>query len=479
VKPGFFRNLLLGMLILALLGFLLTRSRMVDSDEHYGYLGTIAQLQELEVAFNETILRSRHAYLANYDPLVEVLARLGSIAAELTVLPGFLSADERMALRGLLADYEKLAVQRQELSERFKSDNAILHNSLSFFPIAASESAERIMGREPRLARELQDLLRDIFMYNLYSHHEILPRLEQRLAKLRRPGKRPRLSDHPGWERNMRHAEIIINYKRQLDQTTIATLNLPTSKVLLDINHHYQKGYLRALASANNHRLALYLVAIILAAGIAYVMIYRYNAGEALRRVNASLEEKVRLRTEELRHLAMTDDLTGLYSRRFAFEWLEKQLAATHRQQGVISCLMLDVDHFKEVNDTLGHIEGDRVLQRIGATIMANIREADIASRFGGEEFLVLLPEASGESAGLVAEKIRLAVADADGPAKVTISIGIACCDCRQPCTGSEVSGQLITELLNEADKALYQAKEQGRNRIQIRDRVICAAWRQ
>lgn len=430
------------------------------------------------MAFNETVLRSRHAYLVNYDHLVEELARLQDTAAELTMLPGFLNAAERMALRALVADYAELATRREELSERFKSDNAILHNSLSFFPVAASETAERIMAQEPQPARDLQDLLRDILMYNLYSHPEILLRLEQRLVQLRRPENRPRLLDHLDWERNLRHAEIIINYKRQLDQTTIANLNLPTREILLNIHHHYQQGYLRAMTSAGNYRLALYLASIVLAAGIAYTMIFRYNAGVALRRINESLEEKIRLRTEELRRLAMTDELTGLYSRRFVFEWLEKQLAATHRRQGVISCLMLDVDYFKKVNDTLGHIQGDQVLRQIAATIKANIRTADIASRFGGEEFLVLLPETSGESTGLVAEKIRRAVAAADDPAKVTVSIGVACCDCRQPCSGNGIDEQLISALLHAADISLYQAKEQGRNRVLIHEPLLCSAWR-
>ena len=467
MKTGFFRHLALGLLILALLVWLLDRSRMVDTEEHSRYLATISQLQELEVAVNEIILRSRHAYLANYDPLVAVNDRLRKAAAELAMLPRFLSAGDREELRPLLAVYVGLLARREELSERFKSDNAVLHNSLSFFPVAATELAERMRDEKPRLAADLQDILRDLFMYNLYSYPELLPRLHTRLADFRHNMTRSSSgTNQQDLERNLGHAEVIIRYKRQLDQTTIDNLNLPTRAALQDIHHRYQQAYLRALVTANNYRLALYLTAIVLAAGIAYAMIRYYNSGVALRLANEGLEEKVRQRTEELRRLAMTDELTGLYARRFLFGWLEKELAAIRRRQRQLSCLLLDADHFKRINDTFGHAEGDLVLQKIAATIRNCIREADIAGRFGGEEFLVLLPETSREDAALVAEKIRRAIAAITVPTPLSASIGVATCDCRAKEPGTGNTGEMITYLLMAADQAMYRAKEGGRNRV-------------
>lgn len=498
-KPGFWGNLLAAAVILGLLAFLLTRSRMVDIDEHYRYLGTIGTLQELDVAVNGILLRSRHAYLANYDPLVAAGGALRNTAADLERFPGFVAAADRKRLQPLVAEYLALLEKQEELHERFKSENAILHNSLSFFPIAASEMAEAVMAENPELAAALQELLRDIFMYNLYSYPEILHRLEGRLAAFRAGMERHgRTADPAALERNLRHAEVILRHKQQLDQITLDSLNLPARQAIQAIYREYQQAYLRAMRTASNHRLALYLAAIFLAAGIAYSMVRWHNASVALRLANEDLEAKVRERTEELRrnnlslqeqqkqlgrslaelqaaqeelrNQAMTDELTGLYARRFLFEWLEKRLAGVRRQNGVLSCLLLDADHFKQVNDTFGHAAGDRVLRDIAAIIHRCLRQADIAGRFGGEEFLVLLPDTSREQALIVAEKIRMAVAEtAHWPLEVTVSIGVAACDCRQQeATECATAADLIERLLQRADQALYQAKDRGRNRVVV-----------
>jgi diguanylate cyclase (GGDEF)-like protein/PAS domain S-box-containing protein len=164
----------------------------------------------------------------------------------------------------------------------------------------------------------------------------------------------------------------------------------------------------------------------------------------------------------ELERQAHSDYLTGLNNRRHFLEMAEKELARTLRYHNELSILMLDVDHFKLVNDTYGHKVGDLLLQRLSAICRSTLRDVDIIGRIGGEEFAVLLPETGCDQAMEVAERLRDAIATAqvalnDGlPLHFTVSLGV---------TTLAESGINIDTLLNQADQALYQAKNTGRNR--------------
>jgi diguanylate cyclase (GGDEF)-like protein/PAS domain S-box-containing protein len=166
---------------------------------------------------------------------------------------------------------------------------------------------------------------------------------------------------------------------------------------------------------------------------------------------------------QELERLANTDSLTGLDNRRQFVNRVEHEIARTLRYGGRLSVLMLDVDHFKRVNDTYGHRTGDLVLQNLAGICARSLRDIDIIGRMGGEEFAIALPQTGAGEAREVAERVRQAIAQADIETeqgtilKITASIGIAA-------MGS-VPGTVDT-LLGEADKALYLAKELGRNRV-------------
>jgi diguanylate cyclase (GGDEF)-like protein len=161
---------------------------------------------------------------------------------------------------------------------------------------------------------------------------------------------------------------------------------------------------------------------------------------------------------ETLEHSASHDALTNALNRRSLIEACERELERCRRHGHRMALLMLDVDHFKAINDTYGHLTGDRVLVSFVIRVRDQLRRLDQLGRFGGEEFLVLLPETSPESALLVAERIRTAVArTADGLPALTVSIGV---------TGNRTDETDIDELLARADRALYMAKTGGRNRI-------------
>jgi diguanylate cyclase (GGDEF)-like protein/PAS domain S-box-containing protein len=181
------------------------------------------------------------------------------------------------------------------------------------------------------------------------------------------------------------------------------------------------------------------------------------QAEQELRRYVAEIE---RLQ-EKLREQAIRDPLTGAFNRRYLIETLDRELAHASRHGSPISLVMIDADHFKNINDTFGHQAGDLALQRLVQLIERHTRKSDVVCRYGGEEFVVLLPETAPEDAYRRAEEWRLAFAaeriEFNGQTfQVTISLGVA--------AGSvpEVSG---ASLLNAADQAMYRAKEIGRNR--------------
>lgn len=209
------------------------------------------------------------------------------------------------------------------------------------------------------------------------------------------------------------------------------------------------------------------------------------KANEKLRELRAVLEERVEERTSELdvsnqqlkiqlervhslqetlRQEAIHDSLTSLFNRRFLDESLPLLLARLKRDHSPVTILMLDIDHFKDVNDSYGHQVGDAVLQALGNALKTSVRAGDIVCRYGGEEFILVLPGMRAEDGRMQAEKLRMMIASLtvsgrDQSVSVTISIG-----------GSVFphDGTSSDELIAVADRALYRAKQNGRNRVEF-----------
>ncbi|WP_185954231.1 GGDEF domain-containing protein [Balnearium lithotrophicum] len=170
----------------------------------------------------------------------------------------------------------------------------------------------------------------------------------------------------------------------------------------------------------------------------------------------------------ELKILSYIDGLTGIPNRRFFEEQFEREWKRAMRTKRPISLLMIDIDFFKNFNDTLGHLEGDWVLREVARIISENLRkDMDIVARYGGEEFVVVLPETDAKEAKEVAERIRKAIESRciEHPSSkvskcVTVSIGIA--------TITPEENQSKEILIKRADEALYEAKRKGRNRVEV-----------
>jgi diguanylate cyclase (GGDEF)-like protein len=195
------------------------------------------------------------------------------------------------------------------------------------------------------------------------------------------------------------------------------------------------------------------LLAIVVAV-IAYFGIIRPKDRQILAAIQALAEARL-----DAEHLARIDSLTGVLSRRSILEALDAELERAKRYGREFSCIMLDLDHFKTFNDTYGHQFGDKVLHRIAGVILEHCRTSDHLGRYGGEEFLIVLPETSLDAAISLAERIRLAVASTplgESGERVTLSLGVAAWR-HGECSASR--------LISEADLALLKAKAAGRNR--------------
>jgi diguanylate cyclase (GGDEF)-like protein/PAS domain S-box-containing protein len=173
-----------------------------------------------------------------------------------------------------------------------------------------------------------------------------------------------------------------------------------------------------------------------------------------VRQVRIAIENAKMYR--ELKYLTVTDPLTGIYNYRYFAQTLDYEIIRTKRYKRDLSVLMIDVDHFKSYNDTLGHVEGDALIKNIAKTISRNVRKADIVCRYGGDEFAVILPETNLAQAKIIAEKIRQKISELSVQRPVSLSIGAAQADPQMN----------RYDLMRKADSHLYEAKQKGKNQI-------------
>ena len=188
-------------------------------------------------------------------------------------------------------------------------------------------------------------------------------------------------------------------------------------------------------------------------------MVARLRQGrEELAAINKTLRKK----NKELHELSITDSLTGLYNRKHLMETLDNEVARSKRHKHDFAVLVIDIDHFKEYNDTYGHLAGDEVLSRLASVFKKSVRSCDYVARYGGEEFILVLPEIGPEDGVKAAERIRKKVVKenfaGDGkPREVTVSVGVA----SYPKDGDDPQ-----DIIRHADAALYKSKESGRNQV-------------
>lgn len=184
----------------------------------------------------------------------------------------------------------------------------------------------------------------------------------------------------------------------------------------------------------------------------------------------ARVSVMVRLKAaeDEVRRISVTDELTGLYNRRFLRKRLEEEISRARRSHLPLAVVMMDLDHFKSINDTHGHAAGDKVLCSVAEVLEKSLRHGDIFGRWGGEEFMIFLPGNDREGAEITAERLRAAIAGLDtghiqAGLQLTASLGVSIFDGEDPEANAHT-------LVARADKAMYAAKEGGRNQVNIEE---------
>jgi diguanylate cyclase (GGDEF)-like protein len=227
---------------------------------------------------------------------------------------------------------------------------------------------------------------------------------------------------------------------------------------IIVISPFWQTGWFRALCII----FLLFLILALHKVRVDYLLRRTLKLQETVTQTKAELTLAAKIAgdaQEALKEQALKDGLTGLWNRKAIFAMLEREVCRAQRDKFPITLLMLDMDHFKNINDTHGHLTGDEVLREAAGRLIEVMRPYDFAGRYGGEEFLVVLPSCSPHNGLLRAEDFRRSLADrpvptAHGPLAVTCSVGVAAYDGKMP----------LEDLIHEADKALYNAKHQGRN---------------
>ncbi len=261
---------------------------------------------------------------------------------------------------------------------------------------------------------------------------------------------RQRLEDlFPGWsnERFQSAVEQVINY--HIPHVLSQALNRLLLPLKVPLSEHYGVTLMQQKVS---------VLPLPGAAGGYYALVIIQDVTETVVRAAAANDVMRRFR-----EVSMRDPLTNLFNRRFMWEWLGQKLKDAERDLTPVACLMIDLDHFKRLNDSLGHQRGDEILQAFAMAVMVQLRESDILVRYGGEEFAAFLPRCNMQHAIEIAQRIRqevraMAIADLE-PGTVTCSIGVAL---YQP----QHSSKDAEELLREADQRLYDAKRSGRDRV-------------
>lgn len=194
-----------------------------------------------------------------------------------------------------------------------------------------------------------------------------------------------------------------------------------------------------------------------------------FDPGELIARVKAHLrikmlQDALKKTNEQLIELSIRDVLTGLYNRRHFMEILEKEFDRTQRYGSKLAFLMIDLDHFKKINDTYGHITGDKVLVEVAKVFLKGLRKNDVVGRYGGEEFAMILPGNDINGAKIVAERYRSSIENLKievGPTPLKLTVTIGCSSAPHP------DIKTINDLINIADDALYRGKKLGRNRVE------------
>jgi diguanylate cyclase (GGDEF)-like protein/PAS domain S-box-containing protein len=565
---------LLGALAVALLTVSFLSTQTLDSEQHEQINDNLREIRRIDALLNEQVITSRYELQHNYDAIDDYAGTLQELMAALRAGPIVSFGDARGDILRLLAEHADIVTRKVALLEDYKTDNALLKNSLQHLPHGVAALSGN--GDASTLALA-QDLLRDVLTYNLTGERAVRGDVEREIAALEARTKRVDAVAGTYIANLVSHALLALRLQPQLDGLVAQLLQSPLESINGNLHTAYFSFYKSRVALSDNYRVALYILSTLLLVMIVYIFIrLRANTrelfkekeralvtlhsigdavittdargdvvylnpsaqlitgwsdvearGEPHARVlqlldehslkplaslvdrclgdgrTASLNEhtllcrrdgqefavettaapirdgdnviigsvvvirdvtKTRSMARELQWHASHDPLTGLPNRREFEHRLRVALQGAKERGDAHAVVYLDLDQFKVVNDTCGHVAGDELLRQITGLLQPAVRSVDTLARLGGDEFGLLLEHCSVERARQVADQIRIALKDFRFAWKhkvfsISASIGIA-----QVMRESNS----VDDILSAADMACFAAKDEGRNRVHV-----------
>lgn len=472
---------LLGAGLVVALAFVYTRSHRHDESSYLENITHLRHLKQLDAEWDADLLKSRIGINTSYDPLAgsfsELSALLQKSAAELRTQ----THEQALGLADSMARLQAVVQEKASLVERFKSGNAVLRNSLIYLPVSAQELHEVLGHSHPHHVDASQSVNDALLAVMLYSQETTDERTAAVTAAMRRlEGERhhvqPKVADM------LRvfgaHVDAVLREQRRVNELTHGIALLPTAGRIDEIDNLLStEQRLNSLRSQRYREylaaFAVVLIGLLVYAAVRVVRGHRLlkESRDQLLEYGQGLEVMVADRVAALREseasmtrLAQYDSLTGLPNRNLFRDRLTQAMTRARRGGRQMALMFVDLDHFKQINDSLGHAVGDEVLKTVAQRLREALRETDTISRLGGDEFTVIAEDITDTAhAELVASKLKESLIWPmllDGRELVVCaSIGIAL----YPCDGraEEADGE---SLLQSADIAMYRAKQTGRN---------------
>jgi diguanylate cyclase len=484
----FWRRLLTAssfMVLLLFSGWLYYKTQAVNIDLQDQFTPELRALKQLDVEWDANILKSRIGINNNYDPVTTPLNYVRNMEEHLGLS---LQIDRGNTLSPALTKLKSIFNEKEELVEQFKSQNAILRNSLHYFPTAVEEfnqllkhavTKDSIQKRAfDKMEIKVNALLTTILRFNLTPDTDLERKVRLIIDAIE--------ADIPGYPAElkesltlmMKHARILLRQRMKEDEL-IAQITTASTTVqgMNDLSHAFDVEFQEVLREKQRYRTYSFIYSGLLLILLAYAAVRQAHsfklidqANKRLHMANETLEQRVAERTIELEkqsaqlaEMATHDTLTGLINRRQLMSHLERALLYAQRRARGVAVMFIDLDGFKAVNDRFGHAAGDMVLQEVARRVGSHIREVDSMARLGGDEFIILLDDLNAKTdavrvAEMVLRQIE-SIIEVDGHAiKMSASIGI------HSILGGQGMQYTPNDLLNQADQAMYQAKQRGKN---------------